>query len=51
MSFIPRTGVSGLGMLDRKDPAPLPPQGQTDPRVRRSTAGAGYGRGSSSLSV
>ena len=50
-------GVTGSLLFD-KNPnkvTPLPPQGQNDPRVMRSsvgsTGGSGYGRGSSSLSV
>lgn len=48
-------GVAGHMLFDKKKPAELPPQGQNDPRVMRSsvgsTGGSGYGRGSSSLSV
>lgn len=44
-------GVAGHMLFDKKKPAELPPQGQNDPRVIRSTDSPGYGRGSSSLSV
>ena len=44
-------GVAGHMLFDKKKPAELPPQGQNDPRVMRSTDSPGYGRGSSSLSV
>ena len=48
-------GVAGHLLFDKKKQAVLPPQGQNDPRVMRSTVGStgssGYGRGSSSLSV
>lgn len=54
-------GALGGGIADsllgtgKKKPTELPPQGQNDPRVMRSsvgsTGGGGYGRGSSSLSV
>ena len=48
-------GVAGHLLFDKKKQAVLPPQGQNDPRVLRSTVGStgssGYGRGSSSLSV
>lgn len=50
-------GALGGGIADsllgtgKKKPAELPPQGQNDPRVKRSTDSPGYGRGSSSLSV
>ena len=46
-------GVAG-SLLFAKNPnkvAELPPQGQNDPRVKRSTDSPGYGRGSPSLSV
>jgi len=59
--FLPRTiggaigGVAGNVFTDvfsrpRRE-KPLPPQGQNDPRVMRSTSSPGYGKGSSSLSI
>lgn len=46
-------GIGGVAgeLLAKKKPAEIPPQGQNDPRVKRSTVDGGYGRGSSSLSV
>jgi hypothetical protein len=44
-------GAAGAALFGKKSAPELPPQGQNDPRVRRSTDSAGYGRGSSSLSV
>lgn len=43
-------GVAGSLLFDKKNDKPLPPQGQNDPRVARSTPTGLSGKGAPSLS-